>query len=278
MFVLECYSKPQVRGTMSPDTETAAARISGRGLAGPVLRRRAVEITGAFFKRADHAADRFAEQNLFFDPAASADTEHRAELECGANRLAPSGPLRCEGERAQPRRDALGSRALLAYWAKDIKVGFANINAKAEGIESKPAFGKAFERRRCLVPVDNFYEWKKTGTGKQPYAIALADRQIMALAGLWETWRSPAGERVRSFAIVTTTPNELCAELHNRMPVVLAPEAWPVWLGEEPADVPELKALLAPYPSDEMIAWPVSPRVGNVKNNDPSLIEPIVLH
>ena len=97
----------------------------------------------------------------------------------------------------------------------------------------------------------------------------------MALAGLWETWRSPAGERVRSFAIITTTPNELCAELHNRMPVVLKPAAWPAWLGEEPTDAPKLKALLAPYPSEEMVAWPISPRVGNVKNNDPSLIEPI---
>ena len=98
----------------------------------------------------------------------------------------------------------------------------------------------------------------------------------MALAGLWETWRSrTSGERVRSFAIVTTEPNKLCAALHNRMPVVLAPEAWPQWLGEEPADVPHLKALLAPYPADGMICWPVSPRVGNVKNNDPSLIEPI---
>src|ERR1700751_1430983 len=85
--------------------------------------------------------------------------------------------------------------------------------------------------RRCLVPVDSFYEWKKTGTGKQPYAIALADRGIMALAGLWENWKSPAGEWMRSFAIVTTQPNELCAELHNRMPVILAPEAWPAWLG-----------------------------------------------
>ena len=82
----------------------------------------------------------------------------------------------------------------------------------------------------------------------------------------------PAGERVRSLAIVTTTPNELCAELHNRMPVVLAPEAWPAWLGEEPAERRELKALLAPYPSEGMTCWPVSPRVGNVKNNDPSLI------
>jgi len=166
---------------------------------------------------------------------------------------------------------------LIPYWAKDIKVGFANINAKAEGIETRPAFRKAFERRRCLVPVDNFYEWKKTGTGKQPYAIALADRRIMALAGLWENWKSPAGEWVRSFAIVTTEPNELCAELHNRMPVILALGTWPAWLGEQPPSVNDLKAMLGPYPSDEMISWPVSPRVGNVKNNDPTLIEPIGL-
>jgi hypothetical protein len=109
---------------------------------------------------------------------------------------------------------------------KILKVGFANINAKAEGIENRPAFREAFQRRRCLVPVDNFYEWKKTGAGKQPYAVALADHGLMILAGLWENWRSPAGEWVRSFAIVTTTPNELCAELHNRMPVVLGPERW----------------------------------------------------
>ena len=165
---------------------------------------------------------------------------------------------------------------LVPYWAKDIKVGFSNINAKAEGIEKKPAFGKAFERRRCLVPVDSFYEWKKTGTGKQPYAIALADRGIMALAGLWENWKSPVGEWVRIFAIVTTEPNELCAELHNRMPVILAPEAWPAWLGEEPADEPQLKSLLAPYPSGGLTCWPVSMRVGTVKNNEPSPIEPIV--
>jgi putative SOS response-associated peptidase YedK len=97
----------------------------------------------------------------------------------------------------------------------------------------------------------------------------------MAMAGLWENWRSPAGEWVRSFAIVTTAPNGLCAELHNRMPVVLGPDAWPVWLGEEPADARQLKALLAPYPSDAMTCSPVSPRGGNVENNDPSLIEPI---
>jgi putative SOS response-associated peptidase YedK len=191
--------------------------------------------------------------------------------------VAPTDSLpvvRYDAKAAQRSLDML-RWGLIPYWAKDIKVGVANINAKAEGIESKPAFGKAFERRRCLVPVDNFYEWKKTESGKQPYAIALADRGIMALAGLWENWRSPAGEWVRSFAIITTTPHELCAELHNRMPVVLKPEGWPAWLGEQPATDHDLKTLLAPYPSDDMICWPVSARVGNVRNNDSSLIEPV---
>jgi putative SOS response-associated peptidase YedK len=92
-------------------------------------------------------------------------------------------------------------------------------------------------------------------------------------AGLWENWRSPVGEWVRSLAIVTTEPNALCAGLYNRMPAVLVPETWPAWLGEEAADGHQLKAMLAPYPSDEMTCWPLSTRVGNVKNNDPSLIE-----
>jgi putative SOS response-associated peptidase YedK len=142
-------------------------------------------------------------------------------------------------------------------------------------LSNRPGFREAFERRRCLVPVDNLSEWKKTPTGEQPYAIALADRRLMALAGLWENWRSPASEWIRSFAVITTTPNVLCAELHDRMPVVLKPAAWPAWLREEPADARQLKAMLAPYPPEGMTRWPVSPRVGNVKNNDPSLIEPI---
>ncbi len=103
-------------------------------------------------------------------------------------------------------------------------------------------------RRPHLRDRANFYEWKKTPTGKQPYAIALADRRLMALAGLWETWRSPTGERVRSFRIVTTTPNELCAELHNRMPVVLKPHAWPVWLGEVPAGGAAAQDAAGPLP------------------------------
>jgi putative SOS response-associated peptidase YedK len=128
--------------------------------------------------------------------------------------VAPTDPLpvvRYDAKAGERSLDVM-RWGLVPFWAKDLKVGFANINAKAEGIESRPAFREAFQRRRCL-----------------------ADRRLMALAGLWENWRSPAGEWVRSFAIITTTPNELCAERHNRMPVILKPEAWPVWPGEEPA-------------------------------------------
>ena len=164
--------------------------------------------------------------------------------------VAPTDPLPVVRYDAKDRQRSLEVMrwGLVPFWAKDIKVGFANINAKAEGIENKPSFREAFRQRRCK------------GGG------------LMALAGLWESWHSkPSGERVRSFAIITTEPNELCAQLHNRMPVVLAPEAWPQWLGEEPADEAQLKSLLAPYPSDGSL------RVGNVNNSDPSLIEPIAL-
>jgi putative SOS response-associated peptidase YedK len=163
---------------------------------------------------------------------------------------------------------------LVPFWAKDIKVGFANINAKAEGIDTKPAFREAFARRRSLIPFDCFYEWKKLGKEREPFAVGLADRRLMALAGLWENWRSPAGERVRSFTIVTTAANALLAPIHDRMPVILPPEKWPAWLGETETGAEQLKSLLAPYPAEDMVIWPVDKRVGDVKNKDPTLIEP----
>lgn len=165
---------------------------------------------------------------------------------------------------------------LVPYWAKDLKIGFSTINAMAETVDTKPVYREAFRRRRCLVPVNNFYEWKKLDAKtKQPYAIGLKGGGLMALAGLWENWKSPTEEWVRSFTVITCPPNALCAEVHDRMPVVLAPDAWPVWLGEKTADSERLKGLLTPYPAEGMTMWPVSQRVGNVKNDDPSLIEPI---
>lgn len=185
-------------------------------------------------------------------------------------------PIVRHDPKARSRTLDLMRWGLVPFWAKDIKIGFSTINAMAETVDKKPVFREAFRRRRCIVPVDNFYEWKKLGPKeKQPYAIALANRSVMALAGLWETWTSRANnETIRSFTIITTTPNELCAEVHNRMPVILPPDAWPVWIGEEPAAEAELKSLLVPY-KGEMLMWAISPRVGNVKNNDSSLIETV---
>jgi putative SOS response-associated peptidase YedK len=195
--------------------------------------------------------------------------------------LAPTDPIpivRRDREDGLRRLDVV-RWGLIPYWAKDIKIGYSTINARCEDIETKPAFREAFRRRRCVVPLDGFYEWKTLGgKDRQPYTIGHRDRGLMAMAGLWETWRSPAGETVRSATIITCSPNELVAELHDRMPVILPPPAWPVWLGEESVDRPEaLKALLVPFPADDMAIWPVDKRVGNVKNNDPSLSEPVAL-
>ena len=166
---------------------------------------------------------------------------------------------------------------LVPYWAKDLKIGFSTINAMAETVDTKPMFREAFKRRRCLVPVEAYYEWQKLDAKtKQPYAFALAGGGVMALAGLWETWKSPAEELVRSFTIMTTRSNELCAEIHNRMPVILPQDAWAKWLGEVPVHRDDLLEMLKPYPADRMRAYPVSPRVNSVKNDDAGLIEPMM--
>jgi hypothetical protein len=157
-----------------------------------------------------------SEKGRVSDSSEAANAQYRAELESGVDRPAAGRPLRCEGTPAQSRCDALGPGAVLGQGHQG---------------RFRQHQREAFRQRRRLVPVDNFYEWKKVDGGKQRYAIALKSRRLMALAGVWENWRSPVGERIRSFAIVTTAPNELCAELHN-MPAIIAPEAWPAWLGE----------------------------------------------
>ncbi|MGD9614604.1 MAG: SOS response-associated peptidase [Alphaproteobacteria bacterium] len=164
---------------------------------------------------------------------------------------------------------------LIPFWAKDKSIGSRLINAMSETVAAKPAFRDAFRRRRCLVPADFFYEWQKTGGGKQPYAIGLADGSPMALAGLWERWNDPEdGATLHSFTVITGPPNELVAPIHNRMPVVLPRQAWRSWLGEDRAETDELPALLRPYPAAAMRACKVGTRVGNVRNNDPELLMP----
>jgi putative SOS response-associated peptidase YedK len=166
---------------------------------------------------------------------------------------------------------------LVPFWAKDVKIGATMINAVSETITTKPAFKEVFPQRRCLVPADGFYEWQKLDPKtKKPFHIGMADGSVFAFAGLWDRWKDKAsGELVLSFTIATTTPNEVCAPIHNRMPVILDREAWPRWLGEEEALADELASMLRPYPAERMRAYPVGQRVGSVKNDDATLIEPV---
>lgn len=166
---------------------------------------------------------------------------------------------------------------LIPPWADSPRVGFSMINARAETAADKPAFRTALRRKRCLIPADGFYEWKATVGGKQPMRIVLKGRGLFSMAGLYETWQSPDGEKISSCTILTTEPNSLMAPIHDRMPVILRPEDEALWLNrtvQEPAD---LNRLLVPYRASELEAYPVSTQVGNVRNDGPNLIEPIAV-
>jgi len=173
------------------------------------------------------------------------------------------------------RREPVMMRwGLVPSWSKDDTGAARCINAKAETAAEKPSFRAAFKVRPCLVPVSGFYEWKPLGPKeKQPYYITLKDNAPFAFAGLWEWWRPKEAPKeepaLETFTIITCEPNELCAPIHNRMPVILAPEDWPRWLGT-PDD---RRALLKPVPSERMECWPVGKAVGNVRNEGPSLVQ-----
>jgi putative SOS response-associated peptidase YedK len=164
---------------------------------------------------------------------------------------------------------------LIPFWAKDSKMVFNTINAKAETIATSPAYREAAKHRRCLVPADWFYEWKKLDAKtKQPYAIAMKDAELFAFAGLWDRWTDKAtGQTLETYTVITTDPNELMEPIHNRMPVILHRKDYERWLAV--ADAAHLPVdLLRPYPAEEMKAWRVGKDVGNVRNNRPELIEP----
>jgi len=163
---------------------------------------------------------------------------------------------------------------LIPSWAKDPNIGSRLINARAETLHEKPSFRTAFRRRRCLVLADGFYEWRQAERGKTPMYIRLASGKPFAFAGLWESWNSPDGSNVLSCTIITTQPNELMATIHNRMPVILPEEAYPIWLESSEADPQRLTGLLKPYPAEQMQAYPVSPLVNSPKNDLPELIRP----
>ena len=175
------------------------------------------------------------------------------------------------------REFALLRWGLVPFWSKDAKSAYSTINARAEEAASKPAFREALKKRRCLVPADAFYEWQKIDAKtRRPYAFALKSGEPYALAGLWERWQ-PQNEGaepappLETFTILTTDPNELMEPFHNRMPVILEPKDYDRWLDTgDPARPPV--DLMRTYPAEKMAAWPVSDRVGNVRNDDPELL------
>ena len=147
---------------------------------------------------------------------------------------------------------------LIPAWSREAKMAYSTFNARAEGLDKKPAFRGAWrDGRRCLVITNGFYEWDKRVGVRQPYAIARNVDKFTVMAGLWEEWTSAKGERIKTATVVTTEANSLIEPLHDRMPVILAEEDWGKWLGEVPASDAELKALLKPYPSESMELWPV---------------------
>jgi putative SOS response-associated peptidase YedK len=185
-------------------------------------------------------------------------------------------PVVCFNRKTLERELVQMRWGLVPYWAKDAKIGYSTINAKAETLTTSPTFREAIKRRRCLIPADGFFEWqpidKKT---KQPFAFGLKDGSLFALAGLFDVWRDKAsGQALLSYTVITTDPNELLEPFHNRMPVIVRPADYERWMAPaEPSHLP--LDLLRPYPDELMSAWKVGQAVGNVKNDEPGLIAPI---
>ncbi len=186
--------------------------------------------------------------------------------------VAPTQEVAAILEEGEERKLETFRWGLIPSWAKDPSIGNKMINARAETVSEKPSFRSAFKKRRCLIVADGFYEWQKTDGGKQPFHIKLSDSSPFAFAGLWETWDKD-GEEIRSCSIITTDANYLMNEIHHRMPVILHPENYGVWLDSGFEEKETLMDLLKPYPSDQMEAYAVSRRVNKPSNNEPSVLE-----
>ncbi len=164
---------------------------------------------------------------------------------------------------------------LIPSWAKDPSIGSKMINARAETVQEKPSFRTALKHRRCLVPVNGFYEWQHIEKQKIPYFVKLKGNDPMLFAGLWDHWKSPEGELIESFTIITTSNNELLEPIHNRMPVILHPSAYDTWLDPSVTSPEDLTPLLQPYPSGWMETYPVAHLVNISSKDGPDLIKPV---
>ena len=176
--------------------------------------------------------------------------------------------------RSSPNRLVMMRWGLVPFWAKDPKIGSRLINARAESVAERPAFRASLKERRCLVPTTGFYEWK-SADGKAPYLARVRDEKLFAMAGLYDSWKDPAGTEVLSFTILTTAANELMSPIHGRMPVILSREDEGRWLAPGPLDEGTRERLFRPFPSERMEAYPVSRAVNDIGNDSEELVRPL---
>ena len=191
--------------------------------------------------------------------------------------VAPSQPvLTIRQDVREPVRNLSTMRwGLIPSWAKDPSIGNKAINARAETVATTPSFREPFKSQRCLIPADGFYEWQRNGNTKQPYCFEVNGGEAFAFAGLWDWWRNPQGELIESCTIVTTTPNSLVSDMHDRMPVILNPNDYDLWLDPAFRDARSLSAMLRPFDAALMYRYPVGSRVNTVQNDDADCAKPL---
>ena len=184
--------------------------------------------------------------------------------------IAPTQPIPVVRQHPKEpvRQVSLMKWGLVPTWAKDASGAGGMINARAETAAEKPAFRDPMRFRRCLIPADGFYEWKKMGTSKQPFCFEVHEGELFAFAGLWDGWKNPEGQWIKTCSILTTTPNALTSTVHDRMPVILDPSSYDLWLDPGMNNVDAISELLKPYDSNPMRSYPVSTRINRVENDD----------
>jgi putative SOS response-associated peptidase YedK len=175
------------------------------------------------------------------------------------------------------RQLSLMKWGLIPHWAKDSSLSTSTINAKAETASTKPAFRDPLRYRRCLIPADGFYEWKRTASGKQPFCFEVNECELFAFAGLWDGWKDPSGNWIRTCSLLTTTANAVTSAIHSRMPVILGADAYDMWLDPGMTQVPAVVELLKPYDARRMRCHPVSTRINHVANDDEECSRPVEL-
>ncbi len=216
-----------------------------------------------------------AHDSMFYADAFHVETIRTDDLPVSYN-VAPTDRVYAVVEHEGERVLSSFRWGLIPWWAKDKKIAARNINARAETVAEKPSFRESFTKRRCLIPADGFYEWQRLPKGKLPHYIYAADQRPLALAGLWASWKDPdSGDRILSCTILTGEPNKLVAGIHDRMPVILGEDDWPLWLDRNVTQEHDLVSLLTVRSHERMAEHAVSTLVNSVANNLPECIEPL---